>query len=89
MDVSVLYFTVPFISQDLAPTSTQQLWIFDIDGFVLAGFLITMGALGDRVGRRRLLMIGAVGFSAASALAAYATSAEMLIAARWSPRWSR
>lgn len=82
MDVSVLYFTVPFISRDLAPSSTQQLWIFDIYGFVLAGFLITMGALGDRVGRRRLLMIGAVGFSAASALAAYSGSAEMLIAAR-------
>jgi MFS transporter, DHA2 family, multidrug resistance protein len=82
MDVSVLYFTVPFISQDLAPSSTEQLWIFDIYGFVLAGFLITMGALGDRVGRRRLLMIGAVGFSAASALAAYSSSAEMLIAAR-------
>ncbi|GIH02676.1 MFS transporter [Rhizocola hellebori] len=82
MDVSVLYFTVPFISRDLEPSSTQQLWIFDIYGFVLAGFLITMGALGDRIGRRRLLMIGAVGFSAASALAAYSSSAEMLIAAR-------
>jgi DHA2 family multidrug resistance protein-like MFS transporter len=82
MDVSVLFFTVPFISRDLAPSSTEQLWIFDIYGFVLAGFLITMGALGDRVGRRRLLMIGAVGFSAASALAAYSGSAEMLIAAR-------
>ncbi|KUL36683.1 MFS transporter [Actinoplanes awajinensis] len=82
MDVSVLYFTVPFISRDLAPTSTEQLWIFDIYGFVLAGFLITMGALGDRVGRRRLLMIGAVGFSAASALAAYSGSAPTLIAAR-------
>ncbi|MEU8260470.1 MFS transporter [Micromonospora sp. NPDC048999] len=82
MDVSVLYFTVPFISRDLAPSSTEQLWIFDIYGFVLAGFLITMGALGDRVGRRRLLMIGALGFSAASALAAYSSSAPMLIGAR-------
>ncbi|WP_027346818.1 MFS transporter [Hamadaea tsunoensis] len=82
MDVSVLYFTVPFISRDLAPSSTEQLWIFDIYGFVLAGFLITMGALGDRMGRRRLLMIGALGFSSASALAAYAGSAPMLIGAR-------
>ncbi|NUO55244.1 MAG: MFS transporter [Hamadaea sp.] len=82
MDVSVLYFTVPFISRDLAPSSTEQLWIFDIYGFVLAGFLITMGALGDRIGRRRLLMIGALGFGAASALAAYAGSASMLIGAR-------
>ncbi|MEV6970832.1 MFS transporter [Hamadaea sp. NPDC051192] len=82
MDVSVLYFTVPFISRDLAPSSTEQLWIFDIYGFVLAALLITMGALGDRMGRRRLLLIGALGFSAASALAAYSSSASMLIGAR-------
>src|SRR5690349_8939039 len=82
MDVSVLYITVPFISRDLAPSSTEQLWIFDIYGFVLAGFLITMGSLGDRVGRRRLLMVGALGFSAASALATYSSSAAMLITAR-------
>lgn len=82
MDVSVLYFTVPFISRDLAPSSTEQLWIFDIYGFVLAALLITMGALGDRLGRRRLLLIGALGFSAASALAAYSSSASMLIGAR-------
>src|SRR5690606_22975374 len=72
MDVSVLYFAVPFISRQLAPTATQQLWIFDIYGFVLAGLLITMGALGDRIGRRRLLLLGAAAFGAASMLAAYA-----------------
>ncbi|MEV4811946.1 MFS transporter [Micromonospora avicenniae] len=82
MDVSVLYFAVPFISAELSPTSTQQLWIFDIYGFVLAGLLITMGALGDRIGRRRLLLCGAVAFGAASALAAYADSPGTLIAAR-------
>ncbi|MDH6131854.1 DHA2 family multidrug resistance protein-like MFS transporter [Kitasatospora sp. MAA4] len=82
MDVSVLYFAVPFISRDLAPSSTQQLWIFDIYGFVLAGLLITMGALGDRIGRRRLLLTGALGFGAGSVLAAYSTSADTLIAAR-------
>ncbi|MGF1429475.1 MFS transporter, partial [Kitasatospora sp. LaBMicrA B282] len=82
MDVSVLYFAVPFISRDLRPSSTQQLWIFDIYGFVLAGLLITMGALGDRIGRRRLLLTGALGFGAASTLAAYAGSAAELIAAR-------
>ncbi|GAB4046948.1 MFS transporter [Catellatospora paridis] len=82
MDVSVLYFAVPFISADLAPTATQQLWIFDIYGFVLAGLLITMGALGDRIGRRRLLMIGAAAFGLTSAAAAYAGSAEALIATR-------
>ncbi|MEU6070883.1 MULTISPECIES: MFS transporter [Streptomyces] len=82
MDVSVLYFAVPAISADLRPTGTQQLWIFDIYGFVLAGLLMTMGSLGDRIGRRRLLLMGAAAFSAASLLAAYANSAETLIAAR-------
>jgi DHA2 family multidrug resistance protein-like MFS transporter len=82
MDVSVLYFAVPFISRDLQPSSTQQLWIFDIYGFVLAGLLITMGSLGDRIGRRRLLLIGAVAFSVASLGAAYSHSAGELIAAR-------
>ncbi len=82
MDVSVLYFAVPFISQDLEPTATQQLWILDIYGFVLAGLLLTMGSLGDRIGRRRLLLIGALGFGLASFAAAYAQSTEMLIAAR-------
>src|SRR6516165_2133047 len=82
MDVSVLYFAVPFISRDLQPTSTQQLWIFDVYGFVLAGLLITMGSLGDRIGRRRLLLIGAAAFSLASFAAAYSQSAGELIAAR-------
>jgi DHA2 family multidrug resistance protein-like MFS transporter len=82
MDVSVLYFAVPEISADLAPSGTQQLWIFDIYAFVLAGLLMTMGALGDRIGRRRLLLIGAAAFGAASLAAAYAHSAEALIAAR-------
>ncbi|MGW0433781.1 MFS transporter [Micromonospora sp. NPDC003197] len=82
MDVSVLYFAVPFISRELTPTSTEQLWIFDIYGFVLAGLLLTMGAIGDRIGRRRLLLIGAAAFGLASVAAAYATSPELLIAAR-------
>src|SRR6266699_85948 len=82
MDVSVLYFAVPFIARDLEPTSTQQLWIFDIYGFVLAGLLITMGSLGDRTGRRRLLLIGAAAFSVASLGAAYSQTAGQLIAAR-------
>ncbi|MDJ1133709.1 MFS transporter [Streptomyces iconiensis] len=82
MDVSVLYFAVPFISRELAPSATEQLWIFDIYGFVLGGLLLTMGALGDRIGRRRLLLSGALAFGLASVLAAYATSPEMLIGAR-------
>ncbi|GAA3692226.1 MFS transporter [Gordonia hankookensis] len=82
MDVSVLFFAVPYIAADLSPTPQQQLWIFDIYGFVLAGLLLSMGSLADRIGHRRLLMIGAAAFSAASLAAAFATSAEMLIGAR-------
>ncbi|ANB08726.1 MFS transporter [Streptomyces ambofaciens] len=82
MDVSVLYFAIPEISADLEPSGTQQLWIFDIYSFVLAGLLMTMGALGDRIGRRRLLLVGAAAFGTASLGAAYAHSAEALIAAR-------
>ncbi|WP_282089851.1 MFS transporter [Streptomyces tendae] len=82
MDVSVLYFAVPAIGADLEPSGTQQLWIFDIYAFVLAGLLMTMGSVGDRIGRRRLLLAGAAAFGAASLVAAYANSAETLIAAR-------
>lgn len=82
MDVSVLYFAIPEISADLEPSGTQQLWIFDIYAFVLAGLLMTMGSLGDRIGRRKLLLFGAAAFGGASLLAAYANSAETLIAAR-------
>ncbi|MGW2616576.1 MFS transporter [Streptomyces sp. NPDC001500] len=82
MDVSVLYFAIPAINADLHPSGTQQLWIFDVYAFVLAGLLMTMGSLGDRVGRRKLLLIGAAAFGAASLTAAYADSAGTLIAAR-------
>ncbi|MER5501243.1 MULTISPECIES: MFS transporter [unclassified Streptomyces] len=82
MDVSVLFFAIPAIDRDLAPSATQQLWIFDGYAFALSGLLITMGSLGDRIGRRRLLLLGAVAFGAASVTAAYADSAGMLIAAR-------
>ncbi|MFE4666562.1 MFS transporter [Streptomyces sp. NPDC056716] len=82
MDVSVLYFAIPAMSADLGPSGTQQLWIFDIYAFVLAGLLMTMGSLGDRIGRRKLLLFGAGAFGLASLAAAYANSAEMLIAAR-------
>ncbi|SCE32167.1 MFS transporter [Streptomyces sp. PpalLS-921] len=82
MDVSVLYFAIPYISEDLEPSATQQLWILDMYGFVLAGLLITMGALGDRIGRRRLVLAGAALFGVASVAAAYAHSAELLIAVR-------
>ncbi|MFF4380407.1 MFS transporter [Kitasatospora sp. NPDC001547] len=82
MDMGVLFFAVPYISTTLAPSGTQQLWIMDMYSFVLAGLLITMGALGDRIGRRRLLMIGAAGFAGASLLAAWSHDAGQLIAAR-------
>ncbi|MBW8806248.1 MAG: MFS transporter [Catenulisporales bacterium] len=82
MDMSVLLFGLPFISADLKPSATQQLWIMDAYGFALAGLLITMGAIGDRIGRRRLLLIGAAGFGAASITAAYSGSAELLIGTR-------
>jgi DHA2 family multidrug resistance protein-like MFS transporter len=82
MDLTVLHLAVPSISADLQPTSSQLLWIIDIYGFMVAGFLITMGTLGDRIGRRRLLLIGASAFGASSVLAAFSTSAEMLIASR-------
>jgi DHA2 family multidrug resistance protein-like MFS transporter len=82
MDLTVLTLAVPSISADLRPSSTEMLWIIDIYGFLVAGFLITMGTLGDRIGRRRLLLIGAAAFGAASILAAVSSSPEMLIAAR-------
>lgn len=82
MDLTVLNLAIPAITADLKPTAAQMLWIVDIYGFLVAGSLITMGTLGDRIGRRRLLMIGAAAFGAASVLAALSTSAGMLIAAR-------
>ena len=85
MDLTVLHLAIPAISADLQPSSAQLLWIIDIYGFVVAGSLITMGTLGDRIGRRRLLMIGAAAFGAASVLAAMSTSAEMLIGTQGTP----
>jgi DHA2 family multidrug resistance protein-like MFS transporter len=82
MDLTVLNLAIPELSTDLKPTSVQLLWILDIYGFLVAGSLITMGTLGDRIGRRRLLLIGAAAFGAASIVAAFSTSAEMLIASR-------
>ncbi|MEW2356486.1 MFS transporter [Spirillospora sp. NPDC029432] len=82
IDVFVLLLALPHLSADLGATATQQLWIMDVYGFLLSGFLITMGGLGDRIGRRRLLLIGAAAFGTASVVAAYAPTPELLIAAR-------
>jgi DHA2 family multidrug resistance protein-like MFS transporter len=82
MDLTVLHLAVPSLSADLQPSSAELLWITDIYGFMVAGFLVTMGTLGDRIGRRRLLLVGAAAFGVLSLLAAFSTSAEMLIASR-------
>ena len=82
MDLTVLHLAVPAISEDLRPSSTQLLWIIDIYGFMVAGFLVTMGTLGDRIGRRKLLFAGAAGFGVVSILAALSRTPEMLIASR-------
>ena len=82
MDLTVLNLAVPSIAADLQPSAAQLLWIVDIYGFFVAGSLLTMGTLGDRIGRRKLLLIGAVCFGLTSLLAAFSQSAEMLIVAR-------
>ncbi|MFD7159094.1 MFS transporter [Kribbella sp. NPDC059898] len=82
LDMNALFLALPRLSSQLGASGAQQLWITDSYGFMVAGLVITMGTLGDRIGRRRLLMIGAAGFTIASVLAAYATTAPMLIGAR-------
>lgn len=82
MDVSVLHLAVPSLSEHLRPTGSELLWITDIYGFMIAGSLITMGTLGDRIGRRRLLLAGATAFGVASILAAFSTTPQTLIVAR-------
>ncbi|MEU4196954.1 MFS transporter [Kribbella sp. NPDC026611] len=82
MDFSVLYLAIPRLTVDLAPTGIQQLWIVDVYGFVIAGFLVTMGTIGDRIGRKKPLLFGAALFGIASVAAAFSASPEMLIASR-------
>ncbi|WP_051196527.1 MFS transporter [Jonesia quinghaiensis] len=82
IDNTVLSFALPEISRTLRPTGTQLLWIVDVYPLVLAGLLVAMGSFGDRVGRRKLLLIGATGFAAVSLYAAFSTTPEHLIAAR-------
>ncbi len=82
IDVSVMVLALPHIGSSLGADSAQQLWIMDVYGFLLGGFMITMGTLGDRIGRRRLLVLGASGFGLASIAAAFAPTAEILIGAR-------
>ncbi|MBN9156014.1 MULTISPECIES: MFS transporter [unclassified Microbacterium] len=82
VDNTVLSFALPEISTALSPSGVEQLWIIDVYPLVLAGLLVTMGTLGDRFGRRKMLLIGATGFALVSALAAFAPTAGLLIAAR-------
>ncbi|HZX37135.1 MAG TPA: MFS transporter, partial [Streptomyces sp.] len=82
VDATVLGLATPFLSEDLKPSGTQLLWIGDVYSFVIAGLLVSMGSLGDRIGRKKLLLIGAVAFGAVSVLNAYATSPELMILAR-------
>ncbi len=82
MDLSVLFLAIPAIVADLRPSPAEILWINDIYGFMVAGFLVTMGTLGDRIGRRKVLLIGAAAFGASSMLVAFSTSAQMMIIAR-------
>ena len=82
VDNTVLSFAVPAITKALSPSGNQLLWIIDIYPLILAGLLVPMGSLGDRIGRRKLLLIGATGFALVSALAAFATDATQLVAAR-------
>jgi MFS transporter, DHA2 family, multidrug resistance protein len=82
LDITVLHLGVPHLSAALDPSSAQLLWIIDVYGFMIAGFLVTMGTLGDRIGRRKLLIAGAAAFGVASAVAAWSTTPEMLIASR-------
>jgi MFS transporter, DHA2 family, multidrug resistance protein len=82
VNMTVLVYAVPAMSADLAPSGAQLLWIMDVYSFLLAGTLVTMGTLGDRIGRRRLLLVGAVVFGGASVMCAFSSSPGMLIAAR-------
>ncbi|WP_149827213.1 MFS transporter [Streptomyces tailanensis] len=82
VDATVLGLATPYISEDLKPSGVQLLWIGDVYSFVIAGLLVSAGSLGDRVGRKKLLLLGATAFGAISVLNAYATTPELMIVAR-------
>jgi DHA2 family multidrug resistance protein-like MFS transporter len=82
MDATILNVAFPSLVADLQPGSVEQLWIIDSYALALSGLLVTAGALGDRWGRKRLLLVGFAIFAAASLLAVVATAAWHVIAAR-------
>ncbi|MER5729920.1 MFS transporter [Streptomyces sp. NPDC002138] len=82
LDATILHVAVPSVTEDLRPGSIELLWIVDAYPLVCASLLILFGTLGDRVGRRRILLLGYGLFGIASAIAALADHAQLLIAAR-------
>jgi DHA2 family multidrug resistance protein-like MFS transporter len=82
MDLSVLFLAVPNLTRALHPSSPELLWITDVYGLMIAASLITMGTLGDRIGRRRLLLIGSGVFALGSLAAAFSSTPATLIVAR-------
>lgn len=82
IDNNILTFALPAISASLHSSGTEMLWMIDVYPLILAGFLVPMGNLGDRIGRRRVLLIGAVGFGIISVAAAYSPTSEVLILLR-------
>ncbi len=82
VDGTVMAIAVPELTAELRPSYTQVLWIGDIYSFMLAGLLVTAGNMGDRIGRKRLLLFAAAGFGIMSVAAAMAPTPELLIAAR-------
>ncbi|WP_169943987.1 DHA2 family efflux MFS transporter permease subunit [Microbispora sp. H11081] len=82
IDLTVLHLALPKLSEDLAPSGTEMLWIADIYGFALASLLVTMGNISDRIGRKRVMLVGLAAFGVISVLTAYAPTAPLLIGAR-------
>ncbi|MCH0539542.1 MFS transporter [Streptomyces sp. MUM 203J] len=82
LDATVLHVAVPAVTEDLRPSATGLLWIVDAYPLVCASLLILFGTLGDRVGRRRILLCGYALFGVASAMAAMADTQVVLIVAR-------
>ena len=89
VDNTVLSFALPEISTALQPSAAAQLWIVDVYSLVLAGLLVAMGSLGDRFGRRRLLLVGASGFAAVSVVAAFAPTGQAIALDILSAIWNR
>ncbi|CAL9607776.1 MFS transporter [Streptomyces sp. Tu 3180] len=82
VDATVLHVAVPAVTEDLRPGAVELLWIVDAYPLVCASLLILFGTLGDRIGRRRVLLLGYALFGVASGAAAFADSPQVLIAAR-------